>query len=96
MTQEHTQIHLLLDNNRCVPKSLYRDVELRVMEVIPALAITQNYTAQQLCGDEFWLSLSMGDRRLAGMCIRQMAKTKSCPLKLEGCEHKTPHKYRLK
>ena len=61
--------YLILADGYTVTESFYNKVGSQVAEIIPAMLPGAKYTLEMLCGDEFWQSLSNGEKRLAGRCM---------------------------
>lgn len=89
------QIYVILDDGTTVSKQLYDAIFQEIDEVIPAMDPGMAYTAEQLCGKEFWQQLA-GNQRQAGKCVSSMVKTGLLPLVRQGCEHQYPRKYMRK
>ena len=53
------------------------------------------YKAEKLCGKAFWSALSDGDKRLAGMCISELARYKLINLQEVKSVHEYPKRYQL-
>jgi hypothetical protein len=59
---------------------------------------SEEFTAEDLCGDDQWSKWTRTQKRDVGRCLFSMAKNGILPLEPVGCEgkHTTPMKYRLK
>lgn len=75
---------------------LYEAVHLQVSSVLPELERDKAHTARQICGESFWRRLGNGDRRRAGMCLRDIVNCGSVELTHVFRKSKYPRKYRLK
>lgn len=56
----------------------------------------ESYTAKELLGDPFWLSLSRWGRGLAGRCLSHLVATRSVPLHKVTRARRYPNKYSLR
>ena len=81
-----------------VPKHFFDCIFFQVSSRLTELKTDKTYTAKKLCGNELWLLLTNGERRLAGRCIASMVATGVLSLELEFVEskHEYPKHYRLK
>lgn len=86
------EIYLILHDGTSVKESFYNMILEQIYEVIPGMEPGVSYTAEDLCGEEFWMLLGNGCF-LAGKCVSHMVKAGKLPLDLHGCEHKLPRKY---
>ena len=90
MTNETTaEVILLLDDSFTVPQKSYNQVREQVTDIAPALTLDKKYTLQMLCGPEYWDSLTMHERRLAGKCMVHMVENQLVPYDFGGryCQH---------
>ena len=74
-------------------RAFYDSIRREVLEVTPALIPGEGYTAEMLCGPEFWGQLSDNEQRLAGRCVAYMVRNGLLPLRRLGCQHKSPARY---
>ena len=95
---DQTEVHIFLvfENGFSVSKSLYESVKRQVDEVLPILKTEREYKLETLCGDDFWNSLSDGEKRLAGRCMTHMVDHKLLPIRYADYSCRTPKRYRLK
>lgn len=57
-----------------VKTAFFGDVEWQFSEIYPSLLEATDYTAQDLCGEEFWDRLDPGGRRHAILCLKHLAQ----------------------
>jgi len=86
---------ILLHSGFQVQKSFFENVRLTVEEVVPAMQPNVQYTAEMLCGDEFWGSLTRGERIMAGRCLAELAIKKLLPLAFAKPGGNCSKRYRL-
>lgn len=86
---------MVLPRGNAVPKPFFDNIMLLVREILPALERDISYTAEMLCGEDFWKSLSAGERRRAGMCLSNMVQDRLLPLVLVHGLHEYPLLYQL-
>jgi len=87
---------VLLHANRVVKLAFFDEVRNLIEEIRPALERDVDYTAEMLCGPEFWKSLSATECRMAGMCVAFIVRQEMVPLVCSVCRHRYPKRYRLK
>ena len=89
------EILVLYDGMRgySAPRTFYDSIRREVLGVTPALIPGEGYTAEMLCGPEFWGPLSDNEQRLAGRCVAYMVRNALLPLRRLGCQHKSPARY---
>ena len=100
-TENHNNVHtyiMLSDGYRfyTVPATLYNAVQLQVEEIIPALDRDEIYTLEELCGKEFWDSLTAGEPSMAGRCMAHMVVNNLLPLSFADYKHEYAKRYRLR
>lgn len=95
-TPDNIEKYILLHDGKIVNKAFYDMIIERIADVLPAVIPSVSYTAEDLCGEEFWRTLDDGHRRRAGKCMVHMVKTGKLPLQIQGCEHQYPRKYMLR
>ena len=88
-----TNIFIVFEDGFSAPRAFFESVEERVLEIIPALLRGHGYTLEDLCGPDFWGSLSDGQRRLAGRCMAFMVKKGMLPLEFSGHICASPKQY---
>lgn len=75
--------------------TFYKLIEVAAIENLDNLVKDIPYTSKKLCGNGFWLELSTGERKMAGICIAHMVKLKLLNLiEVEGV-HEYPKLYQL-
>lgn len=87
---------IVLDGGYVASKSFYDHIASLIKEVIHLLKPEPSYTAEMLCGPEFWHQLEKGEPSLAGRCVADMVSKGTLPLQIDGCKHKYPKRYTLK
>jgi hypothetical protein len=87
---------LVLSPKLTVPRSLFSSILRQVTAIAPAVDPHQEYTLQELCGEEYWQSLSNWHRRLAGKCMAHMVTHGLVPYCFAGHLCESPKKYMLK
>jgi hypothetical protein len=99
-----TKLMIVLHDRRAVDGDLYDTASTLAKDAIAYLLTcdqldgSEEFTAEDLCGDDLWSKWTRTQKRDVGRCIFSMAKKGILPLEPVGCEdkHKTPMKYRLK
>lgn len=86
---------LILYDGYTVSEAFYNKVRRQVHEIIPAMLPGEKYTLEMLCGDEFWLPLSDGNKRLSGRCMAHMVTRGLLPLRFARTKHEYPKRYQL-
>ena len=79
-----------------VSAAFYNDVRLKVEEILPALERHEKYTLKELCGEEFWDSLTNGEKSMAGRCMASMVVNNLLPLRFADHKHEYAKRYRLR
>lgn len=51
------------------------------------------YTTEDICGSKFWLSISKGDCKHAGICMHELVKQSRVPFDVAETAHEYPKKY---
>ena len=92
----NTKVYLVFKDGFAAPKALYKSVKEQVQEIIPALSSGSALTLEDLCGADFWGSLTDGQRRLAGRCMVFMVRNGKLPLEFTGHICASPKRYQLK
>ena len=62
------------------PTWLVKAVRQQIMEIIPAMRYGTLYTVKDMCGDEFWETLTVGQQRTAGKIAVQLVNLGQVPL----------------
>jgi hypothetical protein len=71
--------------NRKVSLEFFEIVRDQAIDMIPMMKPHVKFTAETLCGDEFWELLgTSGLRRLAGGCIAKLVRDGDLPLVMAG------------
>jgi hypothetical protein len=70
---------LKLLNGHKATESFYGAVLAEVQFVIDGMEHSIYYTARDLCGEDFWLSLRPWNRKVAGMCVADAVKRGRLP-----------------
>jgi hypothetical protein len=71
-------------------------IRRQIEEIVPALISGVAYTLEELCGEEFWSTLSVGQCRYAGRCMAWLVTNNRLPLCFAPSRHEFPKYYRLK
>ena len=85
----------LRDGSR-VSFAFYNRLEQHVIARTKVLDPACIYTLKQFCGSDYWLGLTNGERRMAGVCVVDMALKDLVPLVPVPWRHEYPKKYRIK
>jgi hypothetical protein len=93
---DQVQLNIVLNDGRIAPKEFYDNIKDLIVEITPILTLDATYTAERLCGPEYWSTLEKGGPELTGRCIKHMVDHGLLPLKLAGCKHQFPRRYKLK
>ena len=88
-----TEVMIFLDDSFTVPQNFYSEVRKQVTEIVPALLPDAEYTLQKLCDLEYWDSLTIYERTLAGRCMVHMVKNGLLPYDFAGWLCQSPKKY---
>lgn len=86
----------VLKDGYTVPEPFYNSIKTTIEEIVPALISGIEYTAEMLCGPDFWQSLNRGEPSLAGRCVMDMVDNSTLPLRPVVCQHEYPKRYSLK
>ena len=92
-----TELVALLNGTRVDKKfydSILVQIKGRLVRLTPGRSHT--YTAKELCGPGFWMGLSNGECRTAGMCVVNMVELGELPLIPVEMKHEYPKHYQLK
>lgn len=87
--------YILLHDGYTVLEIFYDVVRQQVDARLPDLERGKSDTAKRLCGEEFWLGLTNGERRMAGRCIAHMVVHGVLPLRFAKWKHEYPLHYEL-
>jgi hypothetical protein len=90
---EKIEVNVVLHDGTSVPETFYNTIFHQIESIIDLLTTSKPYTAAELTGEEYWSTLSLRERLLAGKCLSNMVKSNKLPLQIQGCEHKRPRKY---
>jgi len=71
-------------------------IRRQIEEILPALVPGVAYTLEELCGEEFWSTLSAGQCRYAGRCMAWLVTSDLLPLCFAPSRHEYPKYYWLK
>ena len=86
---------VLLSNGRYVDADIFDIVCMYVGARIPVLSPDPVYTLKQICGDDFWSTLSPGDQKRAGWIMVHLVQRGLVPfMSIEG-RHEYPKLYQL-
>ena len=95
-TNEKPEVITVLLNGNCIPNDFYNKVKLQIKDRLPSLNHGPSFTAKNLCGKDFWSSLTVVERRWAGKCVLDLVKHGELPLIPVKHAHEYPKKYKLK
>jgi hypothetical protein len=85
-----------LTNGRNVPMSLLSSVHKQVNKRIPNLSKDGVFTADMICGADYWNGLPNSKKREAGMILFFLSEHDLVPLDMVTPRDKKPYWYRLK
>jgi hypothetical protein len=94
-TTAKIEVLVMLRDGTTVKDTFYKMIFQRIDEVLPAVVPGIPYTAEDLCGKEFWKHLA-NERTLAGKCVAHLVRSGKLPFVMVGCEHQYPRRYMLK
>lgn len=87
---------VIVCDNRKVTREFFEIVRDQAIDMIPKMKPHVKFTAETLCGNEFWELLDTnGGRRLAGGCIAMLVRDGDLPLEMAGKKGNT-YLYRRK
>ena len=84
---------LVLGNNLTVPKKLYESIYSEVVDIARVLPGYSKCTVEMLCDPDFWNSLSMWERRQAGMIMVYLVRHRLVPYMSAGRLCQSPKVY---
>ena len=94
--RQNVSVMIFIGDGYTVACEFYDSVKHQVEEVLEAIQRDVLYTAEALCGAEFWSLLSKGERRLAGRCLAHMIIVRRLfPLVHCPGRHEYPYRYKL-
>jgi len=94
MTNETpTEVILLLDDSFTVPQKFYSEVRKQVTDTAPVLQQDAEYPLKMLCDSEYWDSLTINERIVAGRCMAYMVKNGFAPYNFAGRLCQSPRVY---
>ena len=88
-----TEVMIFLDDSFTVPQKFYDAVCRQVTDIEPALILGAQYTLKKLCEPEYWNSLTMYERRVAGRCMKHLVENELVPYDFAGWICQQPKKY---
>jgi len=88
-----TEVILLLDDSFTVPQNFYSEVRKQVTDIAPALQLDAEYPLKKLCDSDYWFSLTIHERKLAGRCMAYMVKNGFTPYNFAGRLCQSPKVY---
>lgn len=95
-TDPLTTVRVVLPDGYSVSGAFLSAVQAQVEDVLPQLKPGHAYTADELCGPEFWNDLGPGEQRNAGRCLAYLVAQGALPLVHVPGKHEYPRRYRLK
>jgi len=72
--KEEAEVLILLSNGVTVPRKLYMEIYKEVTDVFSVLHSGTEYSLKKLCDPDYWKSLTLYQRILAGMCMTHMVR----------------------
>ena len=96
MTKNNTDDEIQLNDYRKVTLDFYKLILATIELNFDKLKSGVSYKMENLCGKEFWSSLSSGDRKLAGMVAVHITKHGILDLEDAKQPHEYPKYYQLK
>ena len=88
-----TEVILLLDDSFTVPQNFYSEVLKQVTDIASVLQLDAEYPLKMLCDPDYWLSLTINERILAGRCMAYMVKNGFVPYNFAGKLCQSPKVY---
>ena len=85
----------LQESRRWVSKKLFDDIFNQVTDEDLPLYPDAEYSLEKLCEPHYWSSLSMSERRSAGMCMAQMVRKRLVLYKPAGKPCQSPKVYSI-
>ena len=95
-TDPLTTVRVVLSDGYSISGDFLSAVQAQVCEALPYLEPGYTYTADELCGAEFWNDLTPGEQRNAGRCLAYLVAQGTLPLVRVPGKHEYPLCYRLK
>ena len=86
---------VLLSNGRYVDPDIFDIVFMYVEARILVLSPDATYNLKQICGDDFWSSLSPGDQKRAGWIMVHLVEGGLVPFIAVDGRHEYPKLYQL-
>ena len=84
---------VLLHDGSQVDAEFYERIRHHVTGQLRIGDLGQTRTLRQICSKNFWLNLSNGERRLAGLCVMNMVKKAELPLASAGKDSSHSQRY---
>ena len=91
--ENSTEVILLLDGSFTVPQKFYNEIRELVTDIAPVLQLDAEYPLKMLCDPDYWLSLTINERILAGRCMAYMVKNGFAPYNFAGKLCQSPKVY---
>ena len=88
-----TTTFLMLKDSTVVSKDFYVEIKRHVLGRLTTLPAGMSRELRQICGPDFWGTLSNGDRRTAGICVSNMVAQHEVPLIHMPQKQQYPKKY---
>jgi hypothetical protein len=68
-TKAKTEVIIMLNNGHTCTQAFIKRFQGEIECIVPAVQQGVLFTTEQLCGEEFWSSLTDWDKTLAGSCM---------------------------
>ena len=79
MTPEEFRVKLVLSRDKTLSKELLDSIQMQVQLRLPQVTFGRPWTLRKICGEDFWMQLSKGDRLEAGECMTHLVHEKRLP-----------------
>lgn len=83
-TSVERDLHVMLSQFLSVPQELLDSVRQQVEHSLPVLKHGVSYTLKQICGKDYWKSLTKPQRIHAGQCMAYMVELGVLPFTFAG------------
>ena len=93
-----TEIHIVLNNGFTCPLDFLNRMEKEMFFIAPAVPQEALLTTRQLCGEEYWATLSDWDKTMAGSCMIHLVEHGLVPFENVPRPGRNPYplQYRVK
>ena len=73
------EVIIILNNGFTCPLNFLNSIKQEMLFIAPAVPQEAPLTTRQLCGEEYWETLSDWDKTLAGSCMDHLAENDHVP-----------------